>query len=234
MTGTRLETTSRLGRLTTAALITGLAGTAAASRLAPPPSGGAAADQLRENEHLAREVSRLARLHKQAEDTALASVAARIDAVVGDIDRAASAHDLGAVAAMVVAGGCPVDGDRARFFIELDSIDFMAGEFVFDIASDRGFVMPFSFASGTSRADLITAINSLGQSIGAEAIISASNADRVEVRSLRSDGDAMVTVLHRQGFGGRTFQAAAGGPSPNLIKDRGSNPVTTAALLENP
>ncbi|MCH8823800.1 MAG: hypothetical protein IH984_09870 [Planctomycetes bacterium] len=83
----------------------------------------------------------------------------------------------------------------------------------------------FSFASGTSQAGLIQAINSFSKTLGVEAEQSNLNPHRVEIHSLEVGADEFVQMSRLTG-GVYVFTSPMGGQFSNDFKDYGKNAIT--------
>ncbi len=99
-----------------------------------------------------------------------------------------------------------------------------SGEVSFEITGTKG-VQQFTFASGTSQTDILTAINSFKDALGISAVQSASAADRVSINSTAYGSDSFVRVkeLSNQGATDFIFAAATGGAAVGDLKDAGRN-----------
>jgi len=99
-----------------------------------------------------------------------------------------------------------------------------SGEVSFEITGTKG-VQQFTFASGTSQADILAAVNSFKDSIGVSATV-ASNSSRISINSTGYGADSFVRVkeLSNQGPTDFIFTAStAGGTAVSDLKDKGRN-----------
>lgn len=83
----------------------------------------------------------------------------------------------------------------------------------------------FTFASGTTQAGLIQAINSFSKTLGIEAEQSDQNPYRVEISSLEVGADEFVRMLRFTG-GAYVFLSPLGGELSDDLKDYGKNAIT--------
>ncbi|MFM7132804.1 MAG: flagellin [Planctomycetota bacterium] len=97
-----------------------------------------------------------------------------------------------------------------------------SGEVSFEITGTKG-VQQFTFASGTSQANILAAINSFTDALGVSAVAHASG--RVQINSTDYGADAFVRVkeLSNQGSTDFIFDAATGGSAVSDLKDYGRN-----------
>ncbi|MCH8825001.1 MAG: flagellin [Planctomycetes bacterium] len=96
------------------------------------------------------------------------------------------------------------------------------GALTIEITGNDG-VQQFTFASGTSQASIITAINSFKDSIGVSAIQNTANTSRVEIHSLGYGSNAFVRVKELDGPDGSDFifDVETGGSAVTDLKDKG-------------
>ena len=96
------------------------------------------------------------------------------------------------------------------------------GPLTVEITGNDG-VQQFTFASGTTQASIITAINSFKDSIGVSAIQNATTAGRVEIHSLEFGTNAFVRVKELDGPDGSDFifNVDTGGTAVTDLKDKG-------------
>lgn len=97
-----------------------------------------------------------------------------------------------------------------------------SGEVTFEITGTKG-VQQFTFASGTSRTNILAAINSFSDALGVSAVAHASG--RVQINSTEYGSDSFVRVkeLSNQGSTDFIFGAATGGTAVSDLKDAGRN-----------
>ena len=101
-----------------------------------------------------------------------------------------------------------------------------AGSLTIEVTGNDG-VQQFTFASGTSQASVITAINAFKDAIGVSA---AGNGLRVELRSLDFGSNAFVRAKELSGGADGTdyiFAAATGGSAVTDLKDKGRDATVT-------
>lgn len=98
------------------------------------------------------------------------------------------------------------------------------GEVSFEITGTKG-VQQFTFASGTSQADVVAAINSFKDALGVSAAVDATDGARVSIRSTSFGGDAFVRVkeLANQGSNDFLFASAAAASATSDLKGNGRN-----------
>jgi len=68
-----------------------------------------------------------------------------------------------------------------------------SGEVTFEITGTKG-VQQFTFASGTTQANMLAAINSFKDSIGVSAVQNATATDRIQINSTEYGADSFVRV----------------------------------------
>ena len=101
-----------------------------------------------------------------------------------------------------------------------------AGSLTIEVTGNDG-VQQFTFASGTTQASVITAINAFKDAIGVSA---AGNGLRVELRSLDFGSNAFVRAKELSGGADGTdyiFAAATGGSAVTDLKDKGRDATVT-------
>ena len=99
-----------------------------------------------------------------------------------------------------------------------------SGEVSFEITGTKG-VQQFTFASGTSQANMLAAVNSFTDALGVSAIQTSSDAARIELRSTDYGADSFVRVkeLQNQGATDFIFSTAASALGVADLKDFGRN-----------
>ncbi len=100
-----------------------------------------------------------------------------------------------------------------------------AGAITIEISGSRG-VQQFTFASGTSQANIISAINSFSESLGVSAIQNATDTSRVEIRSLAFGESSFVRAKELEGAttggaGSVIFSVNTGGTGVEDLRDEG-------------
>ena len=99
-----------------------------------------------------------------------------------------------------------------------------SGEVTFEITGTKG-VQQFTFASGTSQANILAAINSFKDALGVSAIQNATATDRIQVNSTGYGSDAFVRVkeLANENTTDFIFSSAASAAGVDDLKDAGRN-----------
>ena len=99
-----------------------------------------------------------------------------------------------------------------------------SGEVTFEITGTKG-VQQFTFASGTSQANILAAINSFKDALGVSAIQNATATDRIQVNSTGYGSDAFVRVkeLSNENTTDFIFSSAASAVGVDDLKDAGRN-----------
>jgi len=99
-----------------------------------------------------------------------------------------------------------------------------SGEVTFEITGTKG-VQQFTFASGTSQANILAAINSFKDSIGVSAIQNVTAPDRIQINSTEYGADAFVRVkeLSNENTTNFIFSSAASAVGVDDLKDAGRN-----------
>lgn len=99
------------------------------------------------------------------------------------------------------------------------------GSITFEITGSRG-VQQFTFASGTSQANIIAAINTFKDSLGVSAIQNATTNDRVQINSINFGSSEFVRVKILEGTTDTlVFDAEAAGNASTDYKDYGRDAV---------
>ncbi|MEY3027884.1 MAG: hypothetical protein RLZZ238_2781, partial [Planctomycetota bacterium] len=99
-----------------------------------------------------------------------------------------------------------------------------SGEVTFEITGTKG-VQQFTFASGTSQANIISAINSFKDALGVSAAQDGTATDRVAINSTGYGSDSFVRVkeLANQNSTNFIFDTAASATGVDDLKDAGRN-----------
>jgi flagellin len=99
-----------------------------------------------------------------------------------------------------------------------------SGEVTFEITGTKG-VQQFTFAEGTTQANMLAAINSFKDSIGVSAIQNVSATDRIQINSTEYGADAFVRVkeLANQNSTSFIFDSSSSTTSVDDLKDSGRN-----------
>jgi len=100
-----------------------------------------------------------------------------------------------------------------------------AGSITFEVTGNAG-VQQFTFASGTSQANIISAINTFSDSLGISAAQNATDAARVQINSTGFGSDEFVRVKTLEGTVSNLLAAtAAGATSSTDLRDEGRDAV---------
>jgi len=101
------------------------------------------------------------------------------------------------------------------------------GSITLEISGNSG-VQQFTFASGTSQANIISAINTFKDALGVSAAQNTTNTNRVELRSTEFGSNSFVRAKHLEGAstgdggaGDIIFAAETGGTATTDLKDEG-------------
>lgn len=100
-----------------------------------------------------------------------------------------------------------------------------SGEVSFEITGTKG-VQQFTFASGTSQANILAAINSFKDALGVSAVQNGTDAARVQINSTGYGADSFVRVKELSNENSGTsfiFSTAASTTSVDDLKDYGRN-----------
>jgi flagellin len=95
------------------------------------------------------------------------------------------------------------------------------GSITFEVTGSKG-VQQFTFASGSTQANIISAINTFTDSLGVSAIQNATDTDRVEIHATDFGSSDFVRVKVLEGTSSNLLAAtAAGATSTNDLRDYG-------------
>ena len=187
-----------LQRLGTAAVAIGFAAAVVASRVTPRGHGTSSLDQTRRMLHDVRDEVRAARA--VAPDPALHHNLRKTEAALAEIAKVTGVSDWRALRAL----------DDAICQSAQTAMVFLSTGFTFSSGSDKGSItievtgndgmQQFTFASGTSQANIITAVNSFREIMGVSATASVIAPLRVEFRSLGSTYSDFVSVKELNGL----------------------------------
>ena len=99
-----------------------------------------------------------------------------------------------------------------------------SGEVSFEITGSKG-VQQFTFASGTSQANILAAINSFKDALGVSAIQNGTDTARVQINSTGYGAESFVRVkeLSNENSTNFIFSSAASGSGVDDLKDYGRN-----------
>ena len=99
------------------------------------------------------------------------------------------------------------------------------GSITFEVTGNEG-VQQFTFASGTSQANIISAINTFSEALGVSAIQNTANTDRVELRSTGYGTSEFVRMKTLEGTADELlFDTAAAVTGTTDLKDLGVDAV---------
>jgi len=97
------------------------------------------------------------------------------------------------------------------------------GSITFEISGNDG-VQQFTFASNSSQANIVDAINTFKDALGVSAAVSSDNSDRVEIRSLEFGSSQFARVKTLEGASSDiVFEQASGGTATEDFKDTGQD-----------
>ena len=217
----------RLQRLGTATLAVGFAGAVVASRVMPRPAEGAL-DQTRRLLHQAQDDVRAARAI--AADPALRMSVRQIESTLAEIERITAASSQQALRALDQE--VCVSGQAAVVFLSTGKVyesAFGEGSITLEVTGNGG-AQQFTFASGTTQANMIVALNSFKVALGVSAAQSQVNPDRVNMSSTRMDIDAFVRIREVDGpLEDIIFASAMSMTAHDDLKDWGRNAITLSA-----
>lgn len=244
----------RLQRIATGIFVAGFAGTIAASRLLPPAQAGSNESNvgdallitnntsnhainnvkvhaaMYESKQLMQDLihtidkARLSNGAIKEESMMRARNIARSLAAINNISRAYSMNDAKLLGEEI----CAAPAEAALVHLSTGQYSLSSG-IVIRIQGISG-TEQFSFASGSSQANIINAINSFSKTLGVEAEQSGINPARVEVRSIEVGADSLV----RMWGNAVVFSQATGGPPLADLKDYGKNAITLQAIKNDP
>ncbi len=257
---------SRLQRIATSVLVMGFAGTIATHRIAhsfdnaskglrvsdPSPrnfvpvnnvshrerANSAAARMLHNQQLLNELVQQLRNTHADAGNV-------RADAIKRAREIARSLHVFDRISNVptrqiadgVIFNMCASPEESAVTFLSTSSTYAGAGggALTISLTGNQG-EHQFTFASGTTQANIINAINSFTKQTGVEAIQSIENNQRVQMNSVDVGSESLVHVHEVNGPGSLDyiFEQAIGGIALKDLKDYGKNAITLQAIKDNP
>ncbi len=187
-----------LQRLGTAAVAIGFAAAVVASRVTPRGHGTSSLDQTRRMLHYVRDEVRAARA--VAPDPALHHNLRKTEAALAEIAKVTGVSDWRALRALDDA--ICQSAQTAMVFLSTGrnfSSGLNEGSITILVSGIAGS-QKFTFSSGTSQANFITALNSFRDAIHVSATRSVVDADRVEFRSLGSTYSDFVSVKELNGL----------------------------------
>ncbi len=213
-----------LQRLGAATVAIGIAAAVVASRVTPR-HGTSALDQTRRMLHQVRDEVRAARA--VAPNPALQRNLRKTEVALAEIAKVTGVSDWRALRAL--DDMICQSAETAMLFLSTGR-NFSSG-------SDEGSItilvsgiagsQQFTFASGTSQANFITAFNSFRDTIRVSATRSVVNADRIEFRSLGSTYSDFVGLKELNGLPNDfIFKSPLGGAALDQHKDFGQSLIT--------
>lgn len=249
----------RLQRLATALFVTGFAGSVAATRIMAPFNGAAgrlgtyrtdqahaafpdklrrqgSPPELQQTRALLVELQALLQAPRTAPDALGNDVRARAREITRSlalIDRAvnqATSHE----AQSSPLGMCAAPADEAVALISTNAVYLNGGNgsLTIEIAGNEG-AQQFTFASGTTQASIVAAINSFTQMTGVDADQSKTNPGRVEMTSVDTGVDSLIRLRVLNGPD-LIFAEPIGGPPLGDLKDYGANALVLRAIDDKP
>lgn len=211
-----------LQRLGAATMAIGMAAAVVASRVTPRQGSGAV-DRTRLLLYQVRDEVRAARV--VAPNPALERSLRKTEAALAAIERVAGVGDRRALRAL--DDEICVSGEAAVVFLSTGfSMDTGgAGSLSIEISSNNG-VEQFTFASGTTEANIIAAINGVKGQLGVQATQSVNPA-RVAIATVWIDADAWVRVKEINGLPlDFVFASPDSTSALDQYKDHGANTIT--------
>ncbi len=134
--------------------------------------------------------------------------------------------------ARAIAGGlCAIPAMPAVAFLGIDTTYSSGGQgsVTIELTGNSG-VQQFTFASGTSQANIITALNSFTLALGVHASVDPATGDRIELSSTEVNADGFVRVRILAGPA-ILFAENVGGDPQADYKDYGANATMLWATL---
>lgn len=120
-------------------------------------------------------------------------------------------------------GFCAAPAEAAELFLSATIGSLAIGASI-SIQGPNG-VQDITFASGTSQAGLIQAINEFSKTLGVDARQSDLNPHRVEIRTIEAGADEFVQISRMTG-GAYVYSTPMGGEFSSDLKDYGKNAIT--------
>ena len=219
----RRDRGAAIQRLATGVLMTSLTGAVVVTRSLPPaPRAGRSISpllgQLGELEELIHSARASATdVHRESQ-----ARAGRIASILAEVDLVASATSRRSVR-QVDDGVCPAGAGPAFVFLDTGRPDGNIKSFSILITGNGGS-RGFSFVSGTTQPNIITALNTLKDSLGVSAAQSVLNPARISLGSFEAGADGFVRVEQLMGSD-LILSAPLGGQPLDDLKDYGSNPI---------
>ncbi len=219
------KTPPALQRLGAATVAIGFAAAVVASRVTPRGHGTGSLDQTRRMLHQVRDEVRAARA--VAPNPALQRNLRTTEAALAQIARVAGVNDWRALRAL--DDMICQSPETAMVFLST-SFNFSGGlnegSITIEVSGNDG-VQHFTFASGTSQVNIITAVNSFREATGVSATVSVVDARRVEFRSLGFGSTHFVRVKELNDLTNDfIFASAMSTTALDNYKDFGQNLIT--------
>ncbi len=145
-----------------------------------------------------------------------------VTSIVADVDLIASAPSMRS-ARQMADGPCPAGAGPAFVFLDTARPDGNIKSFSILITGNGGS-RGFSFVSGTTQPNIITALNTLTESLGVSAAQSVLKPARISLGSTEPGADGFVRVEQFMGLD-LIFSEPEGGQPLDDLKDYGSNPI---------
>ena len=192
------KTPPALQRLGAATVAIGFAAAVVASRVTPRGHGTSSLDQTRRMLHHVRDEVRAARV--VAPNLALQRTLRKTEAALAEIARITGVSDWRALRALddLICQS----GQTAMVFLST-GFNFSSGNnegsITIEVTGNDG-MQQFTFASGTSQANIITAVNSFREIMGVSATASVVAPLRVEFRSLDVGSTHFVRIRELNGL----------------------------------
>ncbi len=213
-----------LQRLGAATLAIGIAAAVVASRVTPRHGTGSL-DQPRRLLHQVRDEVRAARA--VTPNPTLRRNLRQTEAALAEIARVTGVNDWRALRAL--DDMICQSAETAMVFLSTGftfSSGLDEGSITIEVSGNDG-VQQFAFASGTTQAHIITAVNSFRQAIGVSATVSVVDPHRVEFRSLGIGSTHFVRVKELNDLAGDyIFASAMSTVALDDYKDFGQNLIT--------
>ena len=134
-------------------------------------------------------------------------------------------------ARVIAEGSCAIPAVPAVAFLGIDNVYSGGGKgsVRIELTGNSG-VQQFTFASGTSQANIITALNSFTVQLGVQASVEPATGDRIELSSTKVNADGFVRVRILDGPA-IIFAENVGGDPLGDYKDYGANSIMLSATL---
>ncbi len=133
----------------------------------------------------------------------------------------------------IAEGSCAIPAVPAVAFLDLGIGGTYSsggqGSVTIELTGNSG-VQQFTFASGTTVVNIVTALNSFAEAVGVQARLGPATGDRVELSSTEVNADGFVRVRILDGPS-IVFAENTGGDPLGDYKDYGANALTLSATL---